>query len=64
MSTTDSAARKRLFDKVQLIPGEQRPYIFLATCHLIVGAKSERGNLRRALLPDFILWNGDEVFRR
>ena len=64
MSPTDSAARKQLFDKVQLIPGEQQPYIFLTTRYLIVGAKSERGNLRRALLPDLILWNCDGVFRR
>jgi ABC-type transport system substrate-binding protein len=56
MSTTGSAARKRLFDEVQLIPGEQQPYIFLTTRHLIVGAKSEPGNL--------ILWNCDDMFRR
>jgi peptide/nickel transport system substrate-binding protein len=64
MSTTGSAARKRLFDEVQLILGEQQPYIFLATRHLIVGAKSDLSNVRPALLPDFVLWNCDEIFRR
>ena len=64
MSTTGAAARKRLFDEVQLILGEQPPYIFQATRHLIVGAKSELGNLRPALLPDFVLWNCDEIDRR
>jgi peptide/nickel transport system substrate-binding protein len=64
MSTTSSAARKRLFDEVQLILGEQQPYIFLATRHLIVGAKSDLSNVRPALLPDFVLWNCDEIFRR
>jgi peptide/nickel transport system substrate-binding protein len=64
MGTLNTAARKRLFNEVQSILGEQQPFIFLAARNLIVGATSDLGNLRPALLPDFLLWNCDEIYRR
>lgn len=64
MSAQSDEERKRHFDEVQMILGEQQPFIFLATRHLIVGAKTDLGNLRPALLPDFLLWNCHEIYRR
>lgn len=60
----NTAARKKLFDEVQVIIAEQQPFLFLASRHLIVAAKSDIGNLKPALLPDFVLWNCEELFRR
>lgn len=59
----DTAARKRLFDEAQMILAEQQPFIFLATRHLIVAAKSDVANLKPALLADFVLWNCEELQR-
>jgi peptide/nickel transport system substrate-binding protein len=60
----DQTVRKRLFDEVQLIMADQQPFIFLVTRHLIVAGKTDIGNLRPALLPDFVLWNCEELYRR
>ena len=62
--TLNVAARKRLFDEAQTIMAEQQPFIFLASRHLIVAARSHVGNLKPALLPDFVLWNCEELYRR
>ncbi len=64
MVTINPAARKKLFDEVQAIMAEQQPFIFLASRHLIVAAKTDIGNLKAALLPDFVLWNVDELYRK
>ncbi|HMV87552.1 MAG TPA: ABC transporter substrate-binding protein [Blastocatellia bacterium] len=63
-SAIDPHERKKLFDEVQVILAEQQPFIFLASRHLIVAAKTEIGNLKPALLPDFMLWNCEELIRR
>jgi peptide/nickel transport system substrate-binding protein len=63
-STLDPAARKYLFDETQTIMAEQQPFIFLAARHLIVAAKTDIANLRPALLPDFVLWNSEELRRQ
>jgi peptide/nickel transport system substrate-binding protein len=55
-------ARKKIFDEAQMILAEQQPFIFLASRHLIVAAKSDIGNLKPALLPDYVLWNSEELF--
>jgi peptide/nickel transport system substrate-binding protein len=62
--TLDSAERKKLFDEMQMIMADQQPFIFLVSRHLIVAAKSDIGNLKPALLPDFVLWNSEELYRR
>jgi peptide/nickel transport system substrate-binding protein len=64
MSTLDPTERKKLFDEIQSILAEQQPFIFLVSRHLIVASKTEIGNLRPALLPDFVLWNCEELYRR
>ncbi|MEK7832895.1 MAG: ABC transporter substrate-binding protein, partial [Acidobacteriota bacterium] len=60
-STLNAAERKKLFDEVQMIMAEQQPFIFLASRHLIVAAKTNIANLKPALLPDFVLWNCEEL---
>jgi len=62
-SVRDQAARKRLFDEVQTIMAEQQPFLFLVTRHLVVAAKTDVRNLKPALLPDFVLWNCEELAR-
>ncbi|MGE0885449.1 MAG: ABC transporter substrate-binding protein [Blastocatellales bacterium] len=60
----DPAERKKLFDEVQAIMADQQPFILLASRHLIVAAKTDIGNLKPALLPDFVLWNCEELVRQ
>lgn len=62
--TLDAKQRKAQFDEVQKILAEQQPYIFLAARHLIVAAKPDVGNLKPAILPDFVLWNCEELYRQ
>ena len=63
MTTLNPAQRKRQFDEVQKIMAEQQPFIFLVSRHLMVASKTNIGNLKPALLPDFVLWNAEELFR-
>ncbi len=63
ITTLNQAARKRLFDEVQKIVAEQQPFIFLVSRHLMIAARTDVGNLKPALLPDFVLWNCEELFR-
>ena len=60
----DAKQRKAQFDEVQKILAEEQPYLFLATRHLIVAAKTDIGNFKPALLPDFVLWNCEELYRQ
>lgn len=64
MGTLDHSERKRLFDEAQAIMADQQPFIFLASRHLLIAAKTDIGNLKLALLPDFVLWNCEELYRR
>jgi peptide/nickel transport system substrate-binding protein len=63
MSTINAAARKRQFDEVQKIMAEQQAFIFLVSRHLMVASKTNVGNLKPSLLPDFVLWNSEELYR-
>ncbi len=63
MTTINQAARKKIIDEVQKILAEQQPFIFLVSRHLMVAAKRDIGNLRPSLLPDFVLWNVEELYR-
>ena len=62
--TLSPPTRRKLFHEAQTILAEQQPFIFLASRHLIVAAKSNIGNLKPALLPDFVLWNAEELYRQ
>lgn len=63
VTTVSATQRKRQFDEVQKIMAEQQPLIFLVSRHLMVASKTNIGNLKPALLPDFVLWNSEELFR-
>ena len=56
--------RKRLYDRVQEIMAEQQPMIFLASPHILTGAKRSLGNFHPAVLEPYILWNAEQLFLR
>jgi peptide/nickel transport system substrate-binding protein len=64
ISTMDRAERKRLFDRVQLLMAEEVPLVFLASPHVLAGAKRSLGNFRPAVLPPNTLWNVDQLYWR
>jgi peptide/nickel transport system substrate-binding protein len=59
-----SAERKRWFDQVQEILWRNKPVIFLTSPNVLVGARNEVGNFHPAKLPDYTLWNADQLFDR
>jgi peptide/nickel transport system substrate-binding protein len=64
MTTSDPAARKRLYDNVQEIVAQNLPFIFLVSPNILVAAKSTVGNFRPAILEPYVLWNADQLFLR
>lgn len=60
--TVNYQQRKKLYDRVQEIVAEQTPLVFLASPHILVGAKRNLGNFRPAILENYVLWNADELF--
>jgi ABC-type transport system substrate-binding protein len=64
LASTDHAARKRAFDRVQEIAAEHLPVVPLASPHFIVAARSELGNLRPSVIDHSALWNSDEIYWR
>jgi len=56
--------RKRLYDRVQEILAEYQPMIFLASPHILAGAKSGLGNFHPAVLEPYVLWNAEQLFWR
>jgi peptide/nickel transport system substrate-binding protein len=64
MTTVDSGARKRLYDRVQQLVAENVPMIFLVSPNVLVGANKSLGNFRPAILDHHTLWNVEELFWR
>jgi peptide/nickel transport system substrate-binding protein len=62
--TLDYHQRRRLFDRVQTIVAEQLPFIFLASPHILVGARADLANFQPAVLDHNTLWNVDRLFFR
>jgi len=60
--TLDTAARKKLYDRVQVLVAEHLPIVTLVSPSLLVGAKTGLGNFRPAILEPYVLWNADELF--
>jgi peptide/nickel transport system substrate-binding protein len=56
--------RKKLYDRVQEILAENQPMIFLASSHILTGAKNTIGNFRPAVLEPYVLWNVEQLFLR
>ena len=64
MTTTDYAARKKLYDRVQELAAQNLPFIFLLSPNILVGAQATVGNFRPAILEPYALWNADQLFIR
>lgn len=64
MVAMDYHKRKQLYDRVQEIIAENLPFIFLATPHILAGAKLQVGNFQPAVLDPYTLWNADELYLR
>ena len=62
--TPGYAARKKLYDRVQEILTDNQPMIFLASPHVLAGAKNTIGNFHPAVLEPYVLWNVEQLFLR
>jgi peptide/nickel transport system substrate-binding protein len=54
--------RKKLYDRAQEILAEEQPIIFLASPHILVGAKNVVGNFHPAVLEPYVLWNVEQLY--
>src|SRR5258708_4523414 len=64
LTATNTAERKKLYDRVQEILVEHQPMIFLASPDILVGAKKRIGNFHPAVLEPYVLWNVEQLYRR
>ena len=64
MTTTDYAARKKMYDRVQEIVAQNLPLVFILSPDILVGSQSTVGNFRPGILDPYALWNIDEQFVR
>jgi peptide/nickel transport system substrate-binding protein len=64
LSATSFEQRKKFFDRVQEILAEHQPMIFLASPHILAGAKSAIGNFQPAVLEPYVLWNVEQLYHR
>ncbi|MDD5140565.1 MAG: ABC transporter substrate-binding protein [Verrucomicrobiales bacterium] len=63
MKTLDFAERKKYYDEVQQILGEQMPMIFTVTPNFYAAARSDIGNLRPTPLSSYrASWNAEELY--
>jgi peptide/nickel transport system substrate-binding protein len=56
--------RKKYFDRVQEILADQQPMVFLASPHILAGAKNSIGNFHPAVLEPYVLWNVEQLYLR
>jgi peptide/nickel transport system substrate-binding protein len=64
LTARDPKERKRCYDRVQQILAEQLPLIPLVSPHVLVGARTEVGNFRPAVMDHSTLWNVEELYLR
>lgn len=64
LTTPGYEQRKKLFDRVQEILAENQPMIFLASPHILAGAKNSIGNFHPAVLEPYVLWNVEQLYLR
>jgi peptide/nickel transport system substrate-binding protein len=63
MKTLDFAERKKDFNEVQQILGEQQPMIFTVTPHYYAAIRSDIGNVRATPLSYYrATWNAEELY--
>ncbi|MFI5105572.1 MAG: hypothetical protein ACHP79_11675, partial [Terriglobales bacterium] len=60
--TVNYRQRKKLYDRVQEIMASEMPVVFLASPSILVGAYEDLGNVRPAIIDNYIFWNADELF--
>ena len=56
--------RKKLYDRVQEIMARETPVVFLASPNILVGMQEDLGNVRPAIIDNYVIWNADELFWR
>jgi len=64
LTVTNTAERKKLYDRVQEILVEHQPMIFLASPDILVGAKKSIGNFHPVVLEPYALWNVEQLYQR
>ena len=64
LETSSYEQRKKVYDRVQEILAENQPMIFLASPHILAGAKNSVGHFRPAVLEPYILWNVEQLYWR
>jgi peptide/nickel transport system substrate-binding protein len=64
LGTPGYEQRKKLFDRVQEILAQNQPMIFLASPHILAGAKNSVGNFHPAVLEPYVLWNVEQLYLR
>jgi len=64
LATPGFDSRKKLYDRVQEILADNQPMIFLASPHILAGAKNSIGNFHPAVLEPYVLWNVEQLFFR
>ncbi|HET9399789.1 MAG TPA: ABC transporter substrate-binding protein [Candidatus Acidoferrales bacterium] len=60
--TTDTAERRRVYNRVQEIIAENAPVVFLVSPHMLAAAKPGLGNFRPAVMEPPTLWNADVLY--
>jgi peptide/nickel transport system substrate-binding protein len=61
---TDSAARKKMFDRVQEILADELPFIYLVNRHALTASRAEVGNADPVVLRPQLLWNAERLYLR
>ena len=64
LGTPVYSQRKKFFDRVQQILANEQPMIFLASPHILAGAKNSVGNFHPAVLEPYVLWNVEQLYLR
>jgi peptide/nickel transport system substrate-binding protein len=63
LKTLDYKERKKDYDEVQQIMGEQQPMIFTVVPVIFAAARTDIGNLRPTPLDEFrVTWNAEELY--
>ncbi len=64
LTVIDHQRRKLIYDQVQHLVLDNLPVIYLISPDILVGARNRIGNFHPAILDNYTLWNGDQLFIR
>lgn len=59
---TDAEARKKLFNEIQIIMGNEMPVVPIVSRHIVSAVNDRVGNLSPSGILPFSLWNADRLF--